>query len=448
MLVTIPHATKPPALDGKIDAGEWDDAAAVTGIINQLDKVAHPRQATFWLKYDDKNLYIAQRSTLLPAKRSAAVMLPFGDEESLRSIGQCGGRCRRSISRTTRTRWSIALAPNRINSGDTPSWYRFMANINSTVPNRRELCDQIKGLKLVSISSRLDSLDVLKAPNNAKAFNTFNADDTVWESEYVIPLAEMKVDKAPTGEDWGFCWRAIIRSSTRTPSCRRPATASIGWRATGATWRVTNAYDLEKEYARAQVLRQRAGGAGARAGRFARRPPQGQVRLLQSDGAGNLGDGEACGRRQDADEKIELAARRAQGMDDARKSRCTRDHAADAASFRSTTRAGKPLYQPDAFLSAPVTAQDRTTLVPDMWFSGEPKMCCRHDRAVAVYNPIRNTLWVIVQLAGRPDEEDAGCACGSDGAAGRGGEAVRHLSDVDKPQGMRAIYELHTKLPS
>jgi hypothetical protein len=54
MRLTIPHAAHAPTLDGKIAPGEWDDAAAVTGIINQLDVVAHPRQATFWLEYFDR----------------------------------------------------------------------------------------------------------------------------------------------------------------------------------------------------------------------------------------------------------------------------------------------------------------------------------------------------------------------------------------------------------
>src|SRR4051812_26829991 len=37
MLLTIPRTAHPPTLDGKIGAGEWDDATAVTGLINQFD---------------------------------------------------------------------------------------------------------------------------------------------------------------------------------------------------------------------------------------------------------------------------------------------------------------------------------------------------------------------------------------------------------------------------
>src|SRR5690349_2692774 len=71
MRLSLPHTAHAPTLDGKLAPGEWDDAAAVVGVINQLDNVAHPRQATFWLKFDDKNFYVAQRSTLLPGEKKA-----------------------------------------------------------------------------------------------------------------------------------------------------------------------------------------------------------------------------------------------------------------------------------------------------------------------------------------------------------------------------------------
>src|SRR4051812_31978077 len=76
MRMTIPRASQSPTLDGKLAPGEWDDAAAVTGVINQFDGVAHPRQATFWLKFDDKNVYVAQRSTLLPGEKAALSVMP------------------------------------------------------------------------------------------------------------------------------------------------------------------------------------------------------------------------------------------------------------------------------------------------------------------------------------------------------------------------------------
>ena len=38
----------------------------MSGGISQLDGIAHPRQATFWICFDDQNVYVAQRSTVMP----------------------------------------------------------------------------------------------------------------------------------------------------------------------------------------------------------------------------------------------------------------------------------------------------------------------------------------------------------------------------------------------
>src|SRR5688572_15650583 len=76
MRLTIPRAAHPPTLDGKIAPGEWDHATAVTGLINQFDGLAHPRQATFWIAYDDANVYVGQRSTLRAGERKTPTTMP------------------------------------------------------------------------------------------------------------------------------------------------------------------------------------------------------------------------------------------------------------------------------------------------------------------------------------------------------------------------------------
>ena len=106
MRLTVPKALKAPTIDGKLSAGEWDDAAAVTGVINQFDGLAHPRQAVFWVKYDEKNLYVAQRSTLLPGEKKTPHRYPgfFFDKDNENYI-------------------VIGVAPGRPNTGDDPSNY-------------------------------------------------------------------------------------------------------------------------------------------------------------------------------------------------------------------------------------------------------------------------------------------------------------------------------------
>jgi hypothetical protein len=65
--LTIPKALKAPELDGVLSDGEWDDAAAVTGVINQFDGVAHPRQR---MQYDG---YVLHRIRFEPPREGEQV---------------------------------------------------------------------------------------------------------------------------------------------------------------------------------------------------------------------------------------------------------------------------------------------------------------------------------------------------------------------------------------
>lgn len=66
----LPFATQKPALDGRIAAGEWDDAAMFTLDAPWFDAVPGSRvtnplefSATFGLKYDAENLYVLYAAT-------------------------------------------------------------------------------------------------------------------------------------------------------------------------------------------------------------------------------------------------------------------------------------------------------------------------------------------------------------------------------------------------
>ena len=61
--IVIPRMAEAPTIDGKLAPGEWKGAAEVAGMIDQFERTAHARQATFWIGYDDQNVYVAQRST-------------------------------------------------------------------------------------------------------------------------------------------------------------------------------------------------------------------------------------------------------------------------------------------------------------------------------------------------------------------------------------------------
>lgn len=100
---TVPLVGKAPTVDGRLADGEWEDAAALTGLISQFDGVADSRQATFWIKVDGRNVYVAQRLTVQPREwspRTPPIWFDKGDSSFV-----------------------IGLAPGRVNRGDEPSHY-------------------------------------------------------------------------------------------------------------------------------------------------------------------------------------------------------------------------------------------------------------------------------------------------------------------------------------
>ncbi|HRT97443.1 MAG TPA: hypothetical protein P5532_23760, partial [Planctomycetota bacterium] len=62
----IPRMSKPPTLDGKIDADEWREAVAVSGVVNQADNLLVPRPTLFFLAWDPGHLYLACRTWVMP----------------------------------------------------------------------------------------------------------------------------------------------------------------------------------------------------------------------------------------------------------------------------------------------------------------------------------------------------------------------------------------------
>ena len=65
----IPYMSKPPVIDGKIDPGEWREAAAVMGMVSTSSLNYRDRPITFWLGWDSRHLYLATRTDILPGHR-------------------------------------------------------------------------------------------------------------------------------------------------------------------------------------------------------------------------------------------------------------------------------------------------------------------------------------------------------------------------------------------
>jgi hypothetical protein len=171
--LTIPKTAQSPTIDGKLSDGEWDNAATFNGLVSQFDGTVDPRPAMFWLTVDDKNVYIAQRSSVQPREwspKTPPIWFDKGDSSFV-----------------------IGLAPGRVNRGDEPSHYLLRINLHGQALSE-EITGKIKGVRLTYPHPAWQVKPEIKS--------AFNADKTEWTSEVAIPLESMKVEAIADGEPW------------------------------------------------------------------------------------------------------------------------------------------------------------------------------------------------------------------------------------------------------
>jgi len=65
----IPRSSHPPTIDGRINADEWREAVRVMGVVWTSSLSYRDRPVAFWVAWDEKHLYIAARSDILPGHR-------------------------------------------------------------------------------------------------------------------------------------------------------------------------------------------------------------------------------------------------------------------------------------------------------------------------------------------------------------------------------------------
>jgi len=222
--LTIPRAVTPPVPDGKLEAGEWDDAAATTGVISQFGRVAHPRQAIFWLTYDASNLYFACRSTCFPEERDGGVPPMWLDRDSSLVLG---------------------VDPQRDGRGTSPSHFLLRVNVNK----------QMQGQEIFwAIEGGGDGRDDVKLtfPHprwTSGATVEQQIDNGVWVCEMRLPLSNLKAADMQDGEEWGLL---LGRDYSAADQCA--LTLSSDWRFGDGNRHYGRAfynnYRLEKEYAR------------------------------------------------------------------------------------------------------------------------------------------------------------------------------------------------------
>jgi len=76
----IPRMSTPPTIDGRIDAREWREAVAISGVAEHSKNVLIPRPTTFFLGWDDNHLYFAARTYIKPGYKPNT---PAGRSEGL-----------------------------------------------------------------------------------------------------------------------------------------------------------------------------------------------------------------------------------------------------------------------------------------------------------------------------------------------------------------------------
>jgi hypothetical protein len=182
-IVTVGRAAKPPVIDGRIDAVEWQDAAAVSGFVrNGTEEVAQPGTVAY-VMYDDRALYVAVRCVETDPSRPRGLVRAHDDEvyaddcvqvfvapEDLRQAGQAsinfGGYQGASDN------WFA----------DIKAYYEFDVNCKGSV-----------------YEARNDNRD-WDAPWRAKV----SREPGAWTAEFEIPFASLGVQKAPQDALWGF----------------------------------------------------------------------------------------------------------------------------------------------------------------------------------------------------------------------------------------------------
>jgi hypothetical protein len=58
----VPRTNHPPVIDGIMEPGEWDRAAACTGFVKAFEGTLSTSQSTAWITFDSRNIYVAIRN--------------------------------------------------------------------------------------------------------------------------------------------------------------------------------------------------------------------------------------------------------------------------------------------------------------------------------------------------------------------------------------------------
>jgi hypothetical protein len=173
--LAVPRVRTPPVVDGVINAAEWKDASAVTGLSNFKNNSLAPeiQQSVWWFGFDDDHLYVAVRSPVPPGGGLVAIA-----KKSYVASG-------RDILFDDHIELQFIPSSNPI-TGTTRGFYKWAINPRDTVAE----CHMVPREGLVK--------DDWRSGFTYKSRLT----DQAWDIEMAIPVKGMGVDKLESGMEW------------------------------------------------------------------------------------------------------------------------------------------------------------------------------------------------------------------------------------------------------
>src|SRR5580658_5524516 len=79
----VPATTHPPVIDGVMEPGEWDRAAACTGFVTAFEGKLAKVQSTAWITYDSRYLYVAFRNLRGPGLPVISAKARRADDDAI-----------------------------------------------------------------------------------------------------------------------------------------------------------------------------------------------------------------------------------------------------------------------------------------------------------------------------------------------------------------------------
>jgi len=180
----VGRMTQPPTIDGTIDEQEWQRATAIAGVAQQNPggNLLVMRPTTFYVGWDEDNLYLACRTWVMPGYKPRVK----GRKPGAASAFDDG--------------LEIALHPKGANvpSGRTDSAYKFMMNCLGVLGERARMS---VGQMFRTWSPDFERSYRLTAPGSAPKGGRW------WEAELVLPAAAFEL----TGKNRpGDVWKALL----------------------------------------------------------------------------------------------------------------------------------------------------------------------------------------------------------------------------------------------